>query len=110
MDGEPHRQQAQLPVLGEVVADDGEVTGVPRVDVDDTVSGGRSGNGAIGARDSAKLLNTHREAPDFLGGQALDRDRYSRPGADVCVAIGRREHMPANPPKPQFSCTFHPCE
>ncbi|MGW5275626.1 hypothetical protein ACWEQP_24220 [Streptomyces sp. NPDC004044] len=71
--------EGQLAVLGEVVADDREAAGVPGVDVRDT--GRRRGAPAYagrGARGRGNLLGIHREAPNFLGGQALDQDW--RPG------------------------------
>ncbi|MFI8853232.1 hypothetical protein ACIGW3_24015 [Streptomyces sp. NPDC053499] len=75
MDGEPDREERQLPVLGEVVADDREAVAVTELDVDD----------AGAWRGRAKLLNSHREACFFLDGQALDRDcRPGRGPSHVC--------------------------
>ncbi len=101
--GEPDGGEAEFGVLGEVVADDGEAVGVREGDVDDAPGGERPRNLRKGAGEGSILLGIHREAPDFLGGQALDRDSESRPGADVWGHVVWREHMPDNGPQSELS-------
>ncbi|MFH8972998.1 hypothetical protein [Streptomyces sp. NPDC017890] len=61
-------------MLGEVVADHGEVGDVSDVVVDDARTGLVVAKDGLGARGHAKVLGTHQEALLFLGGQALVGD------------------------------------
>jgi hypothetical protein len=56
---EADRQQRQLRVLGQVVADHGEVGGVPDVVVDDARTRGMVGKGGLCAAGRAKVLGIH---------------------------------------------------
>ncbi|WP_442819646.1 hypothetical protein [Streptomyces sp. NBC_00841] len=59
---EPDREERELPVLGEMVADDREAAGVPGVDVHDTGRRrGAPGYAGRGVRGHANLLGIHRE-------------------------------------------------
>ncbi len=85
--GDPDGGAAEVGVLGEVVADDGEAVGVRDDDVDDATGGERSGNLCQGAGQGSILLGIHRGSLFFLGGQALDRD--CSPGrGPKCVGCG----------------------
>lgn len=97
------RQEGELRVLREVVADHREAGGVAGVLVCEA-GGARSGgarvvsgaagrpcvgltaaNGGPGGRGHAKVLGVHREALFFLGGQALASGLQSRRGpSHVC--------------------------
>ena len=94
--GQPDREQRQLGVLGEVVADHREAGGVAGVVVDQAAAGvaRRFGwflprNPGVGARGRARVLRIHREAVLFLGGQALALGLPSRRGPSyVCGCCG----------------------
>lgn len=77
---EADRGQGEVGMLGEVVSDDGELLGLMFVHVTNSESGaaGSVRSAGTGARGSARVLLSHREALFFLGDQALVRD--CRPG------------------------------
>ncbi|CAM5358940.1 hypothetical protein SBADM41S_02405 [Streptomyces badius] len=99
---------AEVGVLGEVVADDGEAVGVGDGDVDDAGGGERSGNLRQGAGEGSILLGIHREAVSSL---------VVRPPVGIAVPVGGRrmcgmwfwrEHMPGNLPESELSWEMSP--
>lgn len=93
VDGEPDRGEGELPMLGEMVADDREAGGVRGVDVGDA-----AGIQRLGARGRARVLGTHREARFFLGGQALALGLQSRRGPSHVCGCGRSGRAYASEP------------
>ncbi|MGP4083786.1 hypothetical protein [Streptomyces sp. KR55] len=92
--GEPHGNQRELAVLGEVVADHREVGGVPGVVVGEAAGVGVpvrvpvAGYAGLGVRGHARVLRIHREVLFFLGGQALALGWQSRRGpSHVCGCV-----------------------
>ncbi|APS20678.1 hypothetical protein TK78_18345 [Streptomyces sp. Tue 6075] len=66
--GNPDGGTAEIRMLGEVVAHDGEALGVRDGDVDDATGGERSGNLRQGAGEGSILLGIHRGSVLFLVG------------------------------------------
>ncbi|MFD4015727.1 hypothetical protein ACFWOK_07600 [Streptomyces sindenensis] len=79
--GESDGGAAEVGMLGEVVADDGEAVGVGDGDVDDATGGERSGNLRQGAGEGSILLGIHREALTSL---------VARPSVGIAVPVGGR--------------------
>lgn len=101
---EPDREQRQLRVLGEVVADHREAGGVAGVVVNQAGVGVPPvrvllcGNPGVGVRGHVRVLRIHQEGSDFLGGQALALGLPSRRGPSHvcgCVALSVGQAMAA---------------
>lgn len=103
VDGQADRRQRQLVVLGEMVADHREAGGVADVVVGDAAALRRVAFPVVtglGVRAHASVLDTHREAVLFLGGQALASGLPSRRGPTYVGSdvVCRAERRSSNPP------------
>ncbi|PVC93515.1 hypothetical protein DBP12_21590 [Streptomyces sp. CS014] len=78
VDADPDRDEGQLGVLGEVVADDGEPARVRDHDVNDAGGRDRPGNCGQGMGQGVIVLGIHREASSSLVARPSVRD--CRPG------------------------------
>jgi hypothetical protein len=91
---QPDREQGQLRVLGQVLADHREAGGVTGVVVHQAgvevppVRVFLSGNPGVGVRGHVRVLRIHQEVGAFLGGQALALGLPSRRGpSHVCGCV-----------------------
>ncbi|GHC70303.1 hypothetical protein GCM10010507_56390 [Streptomyces cinnamoneus] len=89
MDADADRDEGEIGVLGEVIADDGEVGVVPVPDVDHSGSRRFRARGRVRAR----LRFSHWEGCCFLDDQALDRD--ASPGRGPSSVWGCRRDRTA---------------